>query len=398
MVDFIDGERIIRADELSQHVYLIISGQARMLGQSAENNELITIDKVGKGSTFGWVGVLRGEPCETINASRSLMTVRIKIQDFVELIEKYEEFRENFENNYNKQEAWHVMTTYCRKNAFRPDNLNQLIKEELERGSLKLLDKNKQNIEKTDATKIYYTSTRYCDKEVGTELTSDLTINHTNNFRYRTRLIELDANWKKRVTDEASELGIQGLNVEKEEVKEVLSVEKTDLLKLGVIEHEEFRDEDKYPLIRGRGVVQEGLAILEMVCLQLKLPFRKEICKKYLTDQKNRGKELSIESIGGLCEILGCSSQIGVVSASHLDSVDYPAIHVKDGHARIIWGKVKDKIIVSDPNSGLKRIEIGLFSEDESIKLILVKRSINANTKQFGWNWFTPLVNKYKWA
>ena len=117
-----------------------------------------------------------------------------------------------------------------------------------------------------------------------------------------------------------------------------------------------------------------------------------------MTDQKNRGKELSIESIGGLCEILGCSSQIGVVSASHLDSVDYPAIHVKDGHARIIWGKVKDKIIVSDPNSGLKRIEIGLFSEDESIKLILVKRSINANTKQFGWNWFTPLVNKYKWA
>ena len=81
-----------------------------------------------------------------------------------------------------------------------------------------------------------------------------------------------------------------------------------------------------------------------------------------------------------------------------MDGVDYPAIHVKDGHARIIWGKVKDKIIVSDPNSGLKRIEISLFSEDESIKLILVKRSINANTKQFGWNWFTPLVNKYKWA
>ena len=51
--------KVIRADELSQHVYLIISGQARMLGQSAENNELITIDKVEKGSTFGWVGVLR---------------------------------------------------------------------------------------------------------------------------------------------------------------------------------------------------------------------------------------------------------------------------------------------------------------------------------------------------
>ena len=129
LVDFIDGEKVNgEADELSQHVYLIISGPTECLGSLHENNELITIDKVGKGSTFGWVGVLRGEPCETINASRSLMTVRIKIQDFVELIEKYEEFRENFENNYNKQEAWHVMTTYCRKNAFRPDNLNPINK------------------------------------------------------------------------------------------------------------------------------------------------------------------------------------------------------------------------------------------------------------------------------
>ena len=62
--------------------------------------------------------------------------------------------------------------------------------------------------------------------------------------------------------------------MEKEEVKEVLSVEKTDLLKLGVIEHEDLRMRTNI-LLSEVGGCQEGLAILEMVCLQLKLPFRK---------------------------------------------------------------------------------------------------------------------------
>ena len=68
------------------------------------------------------------------------------------------------------------------------------------------------------------------------------------------------------------------------------------------------------------------------------------------------------------------------------------------GHARILWCVVKDKIIVSDPRKGLNRIDVNQFANDDPIKLLLVKRSVNANTSQFGWNWFTPLVNKYKWA
>ena len=150
--------------------------------------------------------------------------------------------------------------------------------------------------------------------------------------------------------------------------------------------------------MRGKGIVNEGLAILEMVCLNLKLPFRKEICKKFLIDQRNRGKDLSIESIGSMCEMLGCQSQIGVVNASHLESVDYPAIEVSNGHARILWCVIKDKVIVSDPSRGLNRISVNQLSNEDPIKLLLVKRSVNANTAQFGWSWFTPLVNKYKWA
>ena len=80
LVQYLPGERIIRSDELSQHMYLIIKGQVRLLVQSTENNELITVSKEGEGYTFGWVGIFRGEPCETVNASTDVLAARIKLK------------------------------------------------------------------------------------------------------------------------------------------------------------------------------------------------------------------------------------------------------------------------------------------------------------------------------
>ena len=117
-------------------------------------------------------------------------------------------------------------------------------------------------------------------------------LERTNNFQYKARLIGLKAEWQKEFNQNAEgKLDTRDKPEEKNNGQnDVLNVDRTDLLKLGVVEHEEFKDEDKFPSLRGKGIVNEGLAILEMVCLNLKLPFRKEICKKFLIDQRNGEK------------------------------------------------------------------------------------------------------------
>ena len=77
-------------------------------------------------------------------------------------------------------------------------------------------------------------------------------------------------------------------------------------------------------------MVDEGVAMVEMIARKLKLPMRKELCKKFLEQQNKRGKKLSIENIGGLCETIGCLSQIGVIVPEHLPSVDFPAIEISE--------------------------------------------------------------------
>ena len=44
------------------------------------------------------------------------------------------------------------------------------------------------------------------------------------------------------------------------------------------------------------------------------------------------------------------------------------------------------------------RKDVSEFDVEEPLNLLLIKRSVNASSARFGWSWFVPLVNKYKWA
>ena len=100
-------------------------------------------------------------------------------------------------------------------------------------------------------------------------------------------------------------------------------------------------------------MVEEGIALVEMVARKLELPMRKELCKKFLEQQEGRGKTLGIENIGGLCESIGCQTQIGVIVPEHLASVDFPAIEINERFSRVHWAYKNRTLISSDSRLGL---------------------------------------------
>ena len=263
-------------------MYLIIKGQVRLLVQSTENNELITISKEGEGYTFGWVGIFRGALRNSKCINRCSCSTH-KIEDYVSLCNNCVDFQSNFENQYNQQEAWYVIKEYCNRNAFRPKDLNQLLKSQINSGILKVIHDELELAGTETSSFNYYVSSKYTNRGVGTELHMGESLKRTNNFQYKARLIGLKAEWQKEFNQHAE----RKLNTrdKPEELNsgqnDVLNVERTDLLKLGIVEHEEFKDEDKFPSLRGKGIVNEGLAILEMVCLILNCHFEKKFAKSF---------------------------------------------------------------------------------------------------------------------
>ena len=121
-----------------------------------------------------------------------------------------------------------------------------------------------------------YISSNGESRDVGQEISKQTVMVRKNGYNMPIRILKMPENWLGSEETEVNKSKKQNINENNDE-KEVLKVSSKDLEELGIISNEDFKDEDKYPIIKGRGMVDEGLAILEMICRQQKLPMRKAV-------------------------------------------------------------------------------------------------------------------------
>ena len=66
-----------------------------------------------------------------------------------------------------------------------------------------------------------------------------------------------------------------------------------------------------------------------MIALHQQVPFRRDAIIKVLESQFRRDKGITLELIGGLCELLGLTSQLAETASVHINSVEGPAVFSK---------------------------------------------------------------------
>ena len=79
----------------------------------------------------------------------------------------------------------------------------------------------------------------------------------------------------------------------------------SDLSTLGILEDDLLSDDQRYPFVAGHGEIKSILSACQMIALANNVPFRRDALKKVIEDQFRRSKGLSLELLGGLCEMLG---------------------------------------------------------------------------------------------
>ena len=72
------GQTLLRAEEATKYIYLIVEGRIRIVGKDLRTEDIETIELCGPGQSIGWVGVLRGRSCETALCSSSVIALRIE--------------------------------------------------------------------------------------------------------------------------------------------------------------------------------------------------------------------------------------------------------------------------------------------------------------------------------
>ena len=127
------------------------------------------------------------------------------------------------------------------------------------------------------------------------------------------------------------------------------------------------------------------LAVCEMVALHQKVPFRRDTILKALENQFRRDKGVTLELIGGLCELLGMTCQLAKTATLHINSVEAPAILFLEEVPVILYGVAKGKLIVCHPHQGIKKIELKDIENKlgDEIQFVLPRRNFNNTNKPF---------------
>ena len=391
---FQPGERLLRPDELNNFVYLVLSGEVRLIAYSEGSNGQISLDKRGTGQLLGWVSLARGEASEFVQASSEVLVLCLPAAQFVHFLKNQPAFSSYFSKLTNIQEAYGVGLAAAELQPLRPQGWRDTL---YERASLAKVASLKEN-EHFSALPVlpeqwhwYLSTPNVPNFPVGTCI--DLNLKQLPvrvGFQLNYRFIALPDGILK---PKYSNISTEDIDLASECLDSHI-----DLEQLGILEGDKLEDDQRFPVVRGRGALHEALAVTEMLSLEQQVPFRRDAIQKVLEDQFRRDKGLSLELLAYLSELLGMNSQLAETSREHINSIEAPALFFLADIPVIFHGIHKGKIILAHPHHGIQKLNISHVQSQlaESFRFVLPRRVAATPTSRFGWGWFTPLLKKYK--
>ena len=115
LVKFPIGSTILQSDKISNRIYIVLSGNIRLLSQKVSTDEIITLDKRGPGQIIGWISLLRGDPTEWVSAAEETYCLSIDSKDFFEAYRLEDKFADFFNCQASIHEFYNVL---CQAGAY----------------------------------------------------------------------------------------------------------------------------------------------------------------------------------------------------------------------------------------------------------------------------------------
>jgi HlyB family type I secretion system ABC transporter len=389
------GQRILRPDSLPDQVLLVLSGTVRLLAKTPRGSR--TLDRRGTGQLLGWVSLLRASPCEWVLASEDTVLLGLPAETLVACLETNTSFYEAFA----QLRSVHELDAVLQQAATAESLLVAGWQEQLQ-----AISDSDQSWSASAEPGLPFTppdgvpgqlvwllSTEGVPgKAVGQVVQQGEVLPFRPGFQLPYRLIGVDL---KGLIQQGNNMNVVDSD---DEVRPFFESPGQSLEQLGILEQDHLALEERFPEVRGKGQLDEALAVCEMAAIQQQLPFRRDAISKVLEAQFRRNKALSVEMLAGLMELLGLNCQLAVIDTQHLSSVEAPALFLLEGVPVVLFSHTGGKVVLGHPHRGLLResAETLRVALGESLKFASPRRISSTPRSRFGWNWFTPLLGKYK--
>ena len=271
------GERLIRPDEINSSILVILKGTIRLIAIGDQNEGSFTLSKRGAGQLVGWSSLLRGGSCEFVIASTEVVALSLHAATFVSFIYEVPEFASYFLNQSNQHEAYTVAVAAAELQVKRSPDWRDGLSEQIKQARTISLKPNSslEDLQELPKGWNWHLSTPDVPGiPLGTSLKpSTEQLPERPGFRLPYRIVALPEGFVATPSQKPSEIIKSANDIENPPI---------DLQQLGILEDEQLHDEERRPVVRGKGAQREALAVCEMVALNQQVPFRRDTILKFL--------------------------------------------------------------------------------------------------------------------
>ena len=151
--------------------------------------------------------------------------------------------------------------------------------------------------------------------------------------------------------------------------------------------------------IYGTSGVEQGLALLQMVCEVLRLPFRRDIVDRMLKGMVGSRPTPSLENLGQIADSLGLNAVLMKLPAAHLDRLALPALlELADAEGVVLVnGSRQGTVRVVDPREGERSLPLAELAEQQPVfRAVTLSRRATSATKRFDITYFFPFLQRYR--
>ena len=151
--------------------------------------------------------------------------------------------------------------------------------------------------------------------------------------------------------------------------------------------------------ILGTSAVEQGLALLQMVCEVLRVPFRRDVVDRMLKGMLGERPSPSLEILGQISDGLGLNAVLMQLPAAHLPRLALPALlELPEGEGLVlVTGQRQGAIRVIDPLEGERWLQLEALADAQPVlRAVTLSRRAGSATKRFDITYFFPFLLRYR--
>lgn len=406
------GQVIVSREQAPAYLAILYDGQARSLGYDPTSQLPITLERLQAGALLGWVGLVRGVPCETVIASTEVIGLHLPAADFLQLLERQPALAAYFATQPSLVEVFELLNAELQRWANRQVLFHQAGVADLRGFALQLYPQVMvQTLAQPHAP---HPATADCDRiwlissagewQVGDRISATLPPLHPGQplrlVGFPAAALSIPAVAAAPATPppptEAVPPSLPPIPYAPEQPPDADDGR-----------GDRGRSQKKYPLVRANGTVDGALACFQMLAQCFNMPFRREVLRNVLQSQSERSHTISLQLCGAVAEMMGLQAQVVKVTPALAYRLQLPALLRWQGEPAILYEATPTTVLLGVPRVGLVRqhpddlLLLPTTDADANpaptvLEVLLVQPTRATPQKKFGLSWFLPALVQYR--